>query len=61
MSMYQHRGMGGVPPGNSSRLNELLDNVRAEFENQARQTEGLDHQSKSRILEASSLACAWVS
>ena len=45
MSMYSHRGMGAVPPGNSARLNELLDQIRAEFETQVRQTEGFEHQS----------------
>lgn len=47
MSMYSHRGMGAVPPGNSARLNELLDQIRAEFETQLRQTEGFEHQSMS--------------
>ncbi len=49
MSMYPgHRGMGGVPPANSGggRLNELLDQIRAEFESNLRQTETYDHQSK---------------
>lgn len=46
MSMYSHRGMGAVPPGNSARLNELLDQIRAEFETQLRQTEGFEHQSE---------------
>jgi hypothetical protein len=49
MSMYQgHRGMGGVPPANggAGRLNELLEQIRAEFESNARQTETYDHQSK---------------
>lgn len=46
MSMYSHRGMGAVPLGNSGRLNELLDQIRAEFETQLRQTEGFEHQSK---------------
>lgn len=45
MSMYSHRGMGAVPPGNSARLNELLDQIRAEFETQLRQAEGFEHQS----------------
>lgn len=45
MSMYPHRGMGTVPPGNSARLNELLEQIRAEFDNQLRQTEGFEHQS----------------
>ncbi len=40
--------MGGVPPANSGggRLNELLDQIRAEFESNLRQTETYDHQSK---------------
>lgn len=45
MSMYSRHGMGAVPPGNSARLNELLDQIRAEFETQLRQTEGFEHQS----------------
>lgn len=43
--MYSHRGMGAVPPSNSSRLNELLDQIRAEFDTQMRQSEGFEHQS----------------
>ncbi|CAM1510328.1 Fc.00g006630.m01.CDS01 [Cosmosporella sp. VM-42] len=50
MSMYPHR-MGGVPPGNSARLNELLDQIRAEFETQARQTEGFEHQISAQVSE----------
>jgi hypothetical protein len=49
MSMYPgHRGMGGVPPANggAARLNELLDQIRAEFESHVRQTETYEHQSK---------------
>lgn len=45
--MYPHRQMGGVPPGSSARLNELLEQIRAEFDTQIRQTEGFEHQSKS--------------
>lgn len=44
MSMYSHRGMGAVPPGNA-RLNELLEQIRAEFDSQQRQTENFEHQS----------------
>ncbi|KFH43112.1 Transcriptional repressor rco-like protein [Hapsidospora chrysogenum ATCC 11550] len=51
MSMYPHRGMGAVPPGNSSRLNELLDQIRAEFDTQLRQTEGLEHQISAQVSE----------
>lgn len=48
MSMYPgHRGMAGVPAANGiARLNELLDQIRAEFETHARQNEGYEHQSK---------------
>lgn len=43
MSMYpQHRGL----PQNASRLNELLDQIRAEFDNQVRLNEGYEQQSK---------------
>lgn len=59
MSMYSHRGMGAVPPGNSARLNELLDQIRAEFETQLRQTEGFEHQSMSKF--HSSLVCDAIS
>lgn len=45
MSMYPRHGMGGVPP-NTSRLEELLEQVRTEFSAQLRQTEHLDQQSK---------------
>lgn len=51
MSMYPHRGMGGVPPGGNgaSRLNELLDNIRSEFETQVRQCENYEHQSEHAL------------
>jgi glucose repression regulatory protein TUP1 len=41
--------MGGGPPANGagSRLNELLDGIRAEFESNIRQTETFDHQCKT--------------
>lgn len=44
-----HQGMRGVPPANggAGRLNELLDQIRAEFESHVRQTETYEHQSKS--------------
>ncbi|KAH7308214.1 transcriptional repressor TUP1 [Stachybotrys elegans] len=51
MSMYPHRGMGGVPPGNSARLNELLDQIRAEFESQLRQAENFEHQISAQVSE----------
>lgn len=46
MSMYNaHRGMGGPASGNS-RLNELLDGIRQEFESQARASGEYEHSSK---------------
>ncbi|KAK0711584.1 WD40-repeat-containing domain protein [Lasiosphaeris hirsuta] len=54
MSMYPgHRGMGGAPPANGSpgRLNELLDQIRAEFESHIRQTEGYEHQLREQVSE----------
>lgn len=53
MSMYQHRGMGAAPPGSSNRLNDLLNEIRQEFENQSRQTEGFEHQSMFNCLAVS--------
>lgn len=43
-----HRGIGGAPPGvtSAARLNELLDQIRSEFETQLRQSENYEHQSK---------------
>lgn len=52
MSMYPgHRGMGGAPPANAggSRLNELLDQIRAEFDSQLRQTQEYDHQRENHL------------
>jgi hypothetical protein len=47
MSMYNpHRGLPGAPNPNNARLNELLDSIRAEFENQSRASESYDHTSK---------------
>lgn len=45
--------MGAVPPANGgvNRLNELLDQIRAEFESQLRQTEGFEHQVQSQVQE----------
>ncbi|CAG9993325.1 unnamed protein product [Clonostachys byssicola] len=51
MSMYSHRGMGAVPPSNSARLNELLDQIRSEFDSQLRQTEGFEHQISAQVSE----------
>jgi hypothetical protein len=45
MSMYQqHRGI----PQNASRLSELLDQIRQEFDQQVRLNEGYEQQSKSQ-------------
>jgi glucose repression regulatory protein TUP1 len=45
--MYnQHRGLAPPPQGGSARLNELLDGIRAEFENQARASGEYEHSSK---------------
>lgn len=53
MSHYNpHRGLGPAPgPGGNARLNELLDGVRLEFENQARQSQELEHSSKSFVAD----------
>ena len=41
--------MGPVPPGNGGeRLNELLAQIRSEFESQMRATESFEHQSKQQ-------------
>jgi glucose repression regulatory protein TUP1 len=55
MSMYPHRGMaGGVPPPpNNTRLNELLDQIRAEFDSQARATDNFEHQINIQVNEMS--------
>jgi hypothetical protein len=47
MSMYgNHRGLGPAPGSGNSRLNELLDGIRAEFDNQARASGEYEHSSK---------------
>lgn len=47
-----HRGMGGVPPGNGGgRLNELLDQIRSEFESQLRTSETYEHQIQAQVNE----------
>ncbi|KAK1750704.1 transcriptional repressor tup1 [Echria macrotheca] len=53
MSMYPgHRGMGGAPPANpAARFNELLDQLRNEFEQQMRQNQDYDHQIRDHISE----------
>lgn len=45
MSMYPHRGM----PQNAARLNELLDQIRSEFDAQVRLNEGYEQQSESLL------------
>ena len=49
MSMYPgHRSIAGPPPANGgNRLNELLDQIRLEFETQVRQYEQYEHQRKT--------------
>ncbi|KAI1281261.1 WD40-repeat-containing domain protein [Xylaria sp. FL0933] len=48
MSMYPHRGLP-----QSSRLNELLEQIRSEFDNQARINEGYEQQIQQQVQEAS--------
>jgi len=46
--------MGAVPPANggvAARLNELLDQIRAEFDQHLRQTEGFEHQIQAQVQE----------
>lgn len=53
MSMYPHRSIAGPPPaGGGARLNELLDQVRIEFEAQSRQYAEYEHQRKAPDLSA---------
>lgn len=49
--MYPHRGIAGVPPSNPARLNELLDQIRAEFDTQLRQAENFEHQISAQVSE----------
>ncbi|KAL3963674.1 hypothetical protein ACCO45_000678, partial [Purpureocillium lilacinum] len=42
---------GGRAPSNSARLNELLDQIRAEFDTQLRQTENFEHQISAQVSE----------
>jgi hypothetical protein len=53
MSMYgNHRGLGPAPGSGNARLNELLEGIRAEFENQARASGEYEHSSKrSQVTE----------
>lgn len=48
--MYNHRGLGGPQPG-TSRLNELLDGIRAEFETQARASGEYENHVAAQIQE----------
>jgi glucose repression regulatory protein TUP1 len=54
--------MGGVPPANggAGRLNELLEQIRAEFESHVRQTETYEHQSRFYPSPAASTAALWM-
>ncbi|KAL9625015.1 MAG: hypothetical protein Q9160_000744 [Pyrenula sp. 1 TL-2023] len=47
----QHRGLGPPPTGNSNRLADLMDQLRAEFENQARNLGEYEHQVTGQIQE----------
>jgi hypothetical protein len=56
-TMYNaHRGMVPAP---NSRLNELLDQLRQEFENQSRSTGEFEHQRKCTFLVFSSHIAAF--
>ncbi|KAI3337397.1 WD40-repeat-containing domain protein [Xylariaceae sp. AK1471] len=48
MSMYPHRGL----PNSAARLNELLDQIRTEFDNQMRVNEGYEQQIQQQVQEA---------
>ncbi|CZS78083.1 unnamed protein product [Fusarium graminearum] len=43
--------MGGGPQANSTRLNELLDQIRVEFESQMRTAENYEHQIAAQVSE----------
>ncbi|KAJ2984010.1 hypothetical protein NUW58_g6149 [Xylaria curta] len=49
MSMYPHRAL----PQSTARLNELLDQIRTEFDNQVRINEGYEQQIQQQVQEAS--------
>ncbi|KAI1189796.1 WD40-repeat-containing domain protein [Nemania serpens] len=49
MSMYPHRGL----PQSAARLNELLEQIRTEFDNQVRINEGYEQQIQQQVQEAS--------
>ncbi|KAK4232131.1 WD40-repeat-containing domain protein [Podospora fimiseda] len=54
MSMYPGHGrMGGVPPANGAgaRLNELLEQIRAEFDQHLRNGESYEHQLSAQVQE----------
>ncbi|KAK3692581.1 rco-1 [Podospora appendiculata] len=58
MSMYPgHRGIAGPPPGvnGAGRLNDLLDQIRNEFENQVRQYETYEHQLQGHAQEMNAI------
>lgn len=48
-----HRGMGGGPPSGpgAARLNDLLEQVRGEFETHVRQNENYEHQLQLQVQE----------
>ena len=46
MSMYPHQQRMGGPQSNQARLNELLEQIRAEFDSQMRQAGEFEHQSE---------------
>ncbi|KAK0723108.1 WD40-repeat-containing domain protein [Lasiosphaeria miniovina] len=56
MSMYPgHRGMPPPVNGSGARLNELLDQIRGEFEVYARQSETYEHQLRDQVNEMQSI------
>lgn len=49
--MYPHQQRMGGPPSNQARLNELLDQIRAEFDSQLRQSGEFEHQIAAQVSE----------
>jgi glucose repression regulatory protein TUP1 len=45
---YPPRVMGGPPGGPSQRLNELLDNIRTEFETESQRS--VDYEGQSELM-----------
>lgn len=55
-----HRSIAGPPPANGgNRLNELLDQIRIEFETQVRQYEQYEHQRKTPYIFTVKLLQSW--